>query len=307
MKTTLNQKTQEKITKIISLIINPFFAPIPILLLINYFTLNTTQFIIIETLSLLFTTIIPLAITIGWSKHIKTDIDISNHQDRITPLKLGILPYFIGAIILYLLHAPILTISLTVAYAINTIVLIPITKKWKISVHAIGIVGPTILLTLQFGLYGSLFGILFPLVAWSRLIQKKHTSVQLIGGAIEVSIIVLLTTILISYIIYGHGIPLKNLIMSIWYALAIILAPTFMMLIDYAREHTKHSKYKKLSKDRLKLLTILIIVLLVYLFLFIAPQNSTIIFLILLLTSIILTKISGKTFSWYQKKGEPKL
>jgi len=47
-----------------------------------------------------------------------------------------------------------------------------------------GVVGPTVALTYLFGISGLLFGLLIPLVMWSRVKLKKHTISQVLAGVL---------------------------------------------------------------------------------------------------------------------------
>ncbi|MGZ7133663.1 MAG: hypothetical protein ACXVH4_02920, partial [Halobacteriota archaeon] len=55
---------------------------------------------------------------------------------------------------------------------------------WKISIHTMGIAGPTTVLVFAFGYWGALLGLLLPPVIWSNVPLEKHTVVQPIVGAI---------------------------------------------------------------------------------------------------------------------------
>ncbi len=79
--------------------------------------------------------------------------------------------------------APIVQ-GLMFCYAINTFLVWIITKKWKISIHAIGIGGPVTALWL----YGIQVPVIMTLaviaVCIARVLQKKHTIAQVLTGLI---------------------------------------------------------------------------------------------------------------------------
>ena len=60
-----------------------------------------SKFIVLELISLVFSSILPMAIILGWAKKIGTDKDISNRTDRFVPLIVGITSYFIGFLVSY--------------------------------------------------------------------------------------------------------------------------------------------------------------------------------------------------------------
>ena len=70
-------------------------------------------------------------------------------------------------------------------YAVNTGVVLLITTKWKISVHTTGLSGPVGALILLLGSFGAIFGIIYPVLIWSRVLLKKHTLAQAIAGGVQ--------------------------------------------------------------------------------------------------------------------------
>ena len=59
-----------------------------------------------------------------------------------------------------------------------------ITLYWKISIHAVGVIGPTMALSYAFWPWGLLFILVLPPIVWSRYVLKKHTPAQLVAGAL---------------------------------------------------------------------------------------------------------------------------
>ena len=94
-----------KIAKTISTITNPPIVCIPLFLIICLVLsfenglFNFNKFIVLELISLVFASILPMAIIVYWAKKLNTDGDISNRQDRFVPLVVGIISYFIGFIV----------------------------------------------------------------------------------------------------------------------------------------------------------------------------------------------------------------
>jgi membrane-associated phospholipid phosphatase len=111
-------------------------------------------------------------------------MDINLREQRMNPLILGITSYFIGFLILSALHSPNLVQGLMFCYASNTLLVLFITHRWKVSVHATSISGPLVALTFQFGMVVLPFYILIPIVATSRVILKRHTVGQVIVGSL---------------------------------------------------------------------------------------------------------------------------
>jgi membrane-associated phospholipid phosphatase len=170
------------LAKIISYVFEAPFLAIPIFLILNFF-LDNEKFLLIESISLLFSTILPILLVASWSKIKKIDKDYTVKETRNHPFLIAVGIYFIGAFILWLSSANPLTIGLMFCYGTNTLIIFFINLKWKISVHAIGITGPTTAL-MFFTPLSFLLGLFAPLVMWSRLTLKKHTINQVLAGSI---------------------------------------------------------------------------------------------------------------------------
>jgi membrane-associated phospholipid phosphatase len=105
-------------------------------------------------------------------------------EQRISPLTFAILSYALGFGVLTLLNAPWLMRGLMFCYATNTMVVLMITRRWKISIHTTGIAGPLVALTYQFGWMLLPLYILIPIVGLSRVKMRRHTNLQVLAGGI---------------------------------------------------------------------------------------------------------------------------
>ncbi|MBE6502588.1 MAG: PAP2 family protein, partial [Methanobrevibacter thaueri] len=180
-----------KIAKKISTFTNPPIICIPLFLIICV-TLSFTadgfdfgKFIVLEVVSLIFASILPMAIILFWAKRLNTDSDISNRSDRYMPLIVGIVSYFIGFLVCYIFRLDNFLTCLLLCYSINTGVVLLFTTKWKISVHTTGLSGPVGALILLLGPFGAIFGLIYPVLIWSRVLLKKHTLSQAICGGVQ--------------------------------------------------------------------------------------------------------------------------
>ena len=148
---------KRKIAETISTITQPPIITIPLFLIICMVlsfengTFSLSKFLTLELISLVFTSLLPMAIILLWAKRINTDRDISNREDRFVPLVIGIVSYFIGVLVSLILNADNFLTLLLLCYAVNTGVVLLITFKWKISVHTTGISGPIAALILLLG------------------------------------------------------------------------------------------------------------------------------------------------------------
>jgi len=262
-----------KIAKSISTITNPPIITIPLFLIICAIlsfengSFDFSKFIVLELISLVFSSLLPLAIILFWAKKLNTDRDISNRSDRYIPLIVGIVSYFIGFLICLFLNLDNFLTLLLLCYSVNTGVVLLFTTQWKISVHTTGLSGPVAALILLLGPIGSLLGILYPMVIWSRVLLKKHTLSQAICGGVQ-------------------GFFLTVLEMSILFILAIIMTPVLLGILSYVK--VSHSK---------RVFYIAEIVLLLG-FWTLTPIEVTAIFVLISAASILISSLAGDEFIW---------
>ena len=229
-----------KIAKTISTITNPPIVCIPLFMIICLVLsfenglFNFNKFIVLELISLVFASILPMAIIVYWAKKLNTDGDILNRQDRFVPLVVGIISYFIGFIVSLVLGVDNFLTALLLCYSINTGVVLLITFKWKISIHTTGLSGPVGALILLLGPIGAVFGIIYPMLIWSRVILNKHTLAQAITGGVQGFFLTIFEMYLFMGLLGYNVVNLTPLIDCVWLVLAIIYLPVIFGLISYS-------------------------------------------------------------------------
>lgn len=286
-----NHMEKLKIAENISTLTNPPIICIPLFLVICL-TLSFTgdgfdisKFITLEIVSLIFASILPMAIILFWAKKLNTDKDISNRSDRYMPLIVGIISYFIGFLICLTFKLDNFLTCLLLCYSVNTGVVLLITTKWKISVHTTGLSGPNGALILLLGPIGALIGILYPLIIWSRVLLKKHTMAQAIAGGVQGYFLTVLEMYLFSFLL---NLPLVNVVSlydSILYILAIIITPVILGVLSYT------------NKSR----SIFVVFELIFLVMFLAltPLNISVVFIVVSAVSILISYFAGSEFVWF--------
>ena len=136
----------------------PIFGGIVFLILIfnSREALTYSQIFSISAVSIIFATLIPLWYIFYFVKRKRKtqpiDYDLSNRKFRTKPFMAAIMSYCAGAIILFLLDAPILVKGLMFCYMVNGLIALFITLFWKISIHACGITGPLTILVYELGI-----------------------------------------------------------------------------------------------------------------------------------------------------------
>lgn len=282
-----------KIAKTISTFTNPPIICIPLFFLICLIlsfengTFDMNKFIVLELISLVFASILPMAIIVFWAKKLNTDSDISNRQDRYTPLVVGIISYFIGFLTSIMLNVDHFLTILLLCYSINTGVVLLITSKWKISVHTTGLSGPVGALILLLGPIGAVFGIIYPLLIWSRVTLKKHTMAQAICGGVQGFFLTILEFYLFVMYFNVNIISLTPLADCVMFIFAIIFTPIILGILSYSNISNK------------KIILALFEVIALFLFLAFTPLNVAIIFILVSITCILVSFYDSGEFEWY--------
>jgi membrane-associated phospholipid phosphatase len=172
------------IAKFVSSITHPPLVSIPVFIIMNYLLLGSSNFINVTIICLIFGAFLPIITSLILIKKMDTDIDITDRTKRTLPLFFAVCSYFIGFIVLYIVQAPSITTILMFIYSSNTLIILFINLYWKISIHAMGVAGPTAAFIYAFGFPGLIIGLLIPFVMWSRVKLKKHTIGQVIAGTV---------------------------------------------------------------------------------------------------------------------------
>ena len=283
-----------KIADAISTITNPPIITIPLFLIICIVlsfengVFNLSKFIVLELISLIFASVLPMAIILYWAKKLNTDKDISNRKDRSTPLIVGVASYLIGFFISLFLNVDYFLSLLLLCYAVNTFIVMIITFKWKISVHTTGLSGPIGALILLLGPLGAAFAIIYPVVIWSRVLLEKHTLAQAICGAVQGFFLTVLEMYLYMFL---FNMPIEGLVsleMSICYILAIIATPVLLGILSYSHVGEK------------KVVFYLMELVFLWIFLIHTPFEVTLIYILISVTSILVSYFAGEDFVWFR-------
>jgi len=170
--------------EIISTMLNPLFVAAPTLLalLISERPSNLPALALVV---LAFGTVVPLAILyVLVRRGALPDMHILNREDRSVAFVSVMSSYVLGAILLLLASAPPIVTAVILCYLGNSLIMMLISIRWKISIHASGITGPVTVLTYSLGAVGLfLFGLAVP-VGWARIRLGVHTLSQVVAGAL---------------------------------------------------------------------------------------------------------------------------
>jgi hypothetical protein len=142
----------------------------------------TTQLL---ALTSFFGCFLPLILVVYMLKRgIISDFYANDRNERFIPFMATILSYTMGTDALMVVQAPEQITALMACYIVNGIVLLLITTKWKISIHASGIASPITALVYLLGTRLLPLFLLFLPVAWARVELKAHDKKQVTAGAV---------------------------------------------------------------------------------------------------------------------------
>ena len=276
-----------RIAKTISTFTNPTLLCIPLFFLISLvLSLNNLwDFPLLELVSLVFTSILPMTIILYCAKKSGNDRDISNRQDRFTPLVVGTVSYFIGFLLCLTLGLHNFLTFLFLCYSINTFIVMIITTRWKISIHTTGLSGPVCALIILLGPIGALFALLYPILIWSRVTLKKHTMAQAIAGGVQGFFLTAIEMFLFISIFNLNVGNIYPFLYVIGFILAIIFTPVVLGILSY----------RKISNP---LIFYLVVIIGFCFFLAVTPIDVTLIYVLVTLASIYISYYAGERFAW---------
>ena len=142
----------------------------------------TTQLL---ALTSFFGCFLPLILVVFMLKRgIISDFYANDRNERFIPFMATIFSYTMGTVALIAVRAPEQITALMACSIVNGVVLLIITMKWKISIHASGIASPVTALVYLLGTRLLPLFLLFLPVAWARVELKAHDKKQVTAGAV---------------------------------------------------------------------------------------------------------------------------
>ncbi len=127
----------------------------------------------------------------------KVDVFVSERVDRPLYFWLAVVAYFIGYLTYRLLLKDPGMAYFSLTYVVVTFFMGLLTYRWKASVHACGVSGPTTYMLINYGVpYALLYLILIP-VFYARLTLEAHTLFELLLGSLAGVVFTSLTALIV--------------------------------------------------------------------------------------------------------------
>lgn len=139
----------------------------------------------LAVISVMFGALVPMGIVYGLSKlRIIPDLWASQRETRVIPFTGATCSYLLGSAALMNERSPAIITALMLCYVGNTVIMMLISLRWKISVHASGIAGPVTALVYALGVAALPLLFLVLPVGWARIRLRAHTLTQVAAGAL---------------------------------------------------------------------------------------------------------------------------
>lgn len=122
---------------------------------------------------------------------IVTDMMVNERDERTKPFLGAISSYLLGTLALTYLGAPAAMVYLMACYLVNSIFMMFVTLRYKISIHASGVAGPATFLVHQYGVRLWPLTLVMVLVGWARLELRMHTLGQVAWGVLLTALLTL--------------------------------------------------------------------------------------------------------------------
>jgi hypothetical protein len=135
-------------------------------------------------IAFLFATLVPLAtLFLLQARGRLSDIEMRLRTERALVYLWCVASYAVGAVLLFALRSAWPLWGFMALHVPNTLLLVALNRRWKISIHATVLVGLWTAALLFYGQRAVPAGALIPLAMWGRWAAGAHTIPELIGGA----------------------------------------------------------------------------------------------------------------------------
>lgn len=190
-----------KFARIFTFVIHPATLTIPTVFLIMFHEVGKVSIAITWTLaSMVFIAIIGMFILYGVKERFFSNVDISIRRQRVILYAFIISVVLLGVLLISLFRGPTILIYSGIFLVLSLIVFDIINVRIKASVHVASIATFSIILCGLYGGWAYLTLLFIPLIAWARIVQKRHTLEETIVGAISGSVLTILGLIVIQYL-----------------------------------------------------------------------------------------------------------
>jgi len=183
---------RESLAKAVSLLMNAPLLAVATFVYI-YLTDATGPSLTVLLTAIFFSGVLPVLIIFYQRRSgIVKEMMVNERDERTKPFLGAISSYVLGSLALVYLEAPVAMVYLMACYLVNSIFMMIITLRYKISIHASGVAGPVTFLVHQYGMRLWPLTLVMVVVGWARLELRMHTVGQVAWGVL-VTVLLTLT------------------------------------------------------------------------------------------------------------------
>ncbi len=136
-------------------------------------------------LALMFSSFLPLAFAISWARLNGAPWDLPSRGLRGTPLLFASASNLVGAFVVYFLSSARYVSAIMTGYGIGGLMAYVASKRWKVSIHALGVAEAVVGFYYLAGAPLTLMaGLATLMVGWARVKLGKHTVLQVAMGTV---------------------------------------------------------------------------------------------------------------------------
>jgi hypothetical protein len=188
--------------KVVTAIIHPVTLMVPAVFIIAYESGESLFSSFLWTfIALIFSGVVGGFVLHGVKKGFFKDLDVSVRKQRVIlyPFVIGVV--FLFMILVHLMKGPKVLELSSIIFIIALFILDLINRKIKASVHVAAISALVIGFIFIYGGWTVFALLLIPLIAWARVVLRRHTVKEVIVGAICGIILSILGIIVVQFII----------------------------------------------------------------------------------------------------------
>lgn len=170
---------------IITWVLHPVSLAIPaVYLIVLNSTGNHKSSLYWTFVALIFSLILSVFVLIGVKKGFFNNLDVSNRSQRVIlyPFVIGIVIVF--SLLVFVFRGPWALITAGTLFTLALLILDIVNMKIKASVHVASVSAIVIGIIYLYRGYSFLLLLFVPLVAWARIVEKRHTLKETIVGAV---------------------------------------------------------------------------------------------------------------------------
>jgi len=198
----MHNKFMLKIARFITFILHPMVLVSPAVFLIVIASGGGYYEAFLWTIvTLLFTLFVAGYILLGVKKGFFSNFDVSKRKQRIYLFPFVIATALIFLAVLFNFNGPKALLMAILYFVIALAILTVVNLRVKASIHVASLTAALVSASYLFGVLFYPFLIFIPVMAWARIIEKRHTLKETIVGFIMGTLLAIMGIIIVQYLI----------------------------------------------------------------------------------------------------------